>query len=408
MTNLSMKLKAALAVATLAVAPVLAAEEEKPQTSVDAAKGGFTVKSGDNSLTFGAYVQGRVLAEDRELGDVDPAGSAGAGIEDGWSPSFDVARIRLSLRGTMFTPWLKYNVSYELGRTAGENASKIKDAYLEVAANPAASFRLGQYKTPFSLQELVGDQYGQFVDRSITNVFAAGRDTGLMLLGTTENKKFGYQAGLFNGSGESTRQDDQDLMYVARVWFDPFGEFALREGAIDAPEGNRFHVGLGYRGGEAARGGDTFTSAGTPVRIFEDADDQTAVNLELAWKWQRFYATGEYFDQTSGRENPPPALPDVDSDGWHVQAGFMAVPEKLELGLRYATVDSDNDLDDDAITEARVGLNWYWKSHNLKLQSDLGQVEFEANAPGRGARLPEATGQSVKDTQFRVQFQLNF
>ena len=53
MTNLSMKLKAALAVATLAVAPVLAAEEEKPQTSVDAAKGGFTVKSGDNSLTFG-------------------------------------------------------------------------------------------------------------------------------------------------------------------------------------------------------------------------------------------------------------------------------------------------------------------------------------------------------------------
>jgi phosphate-selective porin len=408
MSNLSIKLKSALAVAALAAAPALAADEEKPQTSVDASKGGFTIKSGDNSLTFGAYGQIRFLGEDRELGDSDPAGSTGAGVEDGWSPSFDVARVRLSVRGTMYKPWLKYNFSYELGRTSGENSNKVKDAYLEVAKSPAASVRVGQFKAPFSLQELVGDQYQQFVDRSVTNVFAVSRDTGVMFFGATGSKKFGYQGGIFNGSGESNRQDDQSLMYVARAYFEPFGEYALREGTNDRPDGHQLHVGLAYRGGEASRGGDTFTSAGSTVRIFEDADNQAALGFELAWKWKSLFATGEYFDQTTERQNPAPALADVDSDGWHVQAGWMAIPEKMEIGLRYATVDADNDVQDDTITEIRAGLNWFWKSHNLKLQSDLGQVEYEANAPGRGTRLAEATGQSLKDTQLRVQFQLNF
>src|SRR5512139_3691170 len=126
MSNLSMQLKAVLAAAAVAVAPAFAAEGEKPQTSIDASKGGFTVKSGDNSLTFNAYGQVRFIGEDRDLGDLDPEGSVGFGTEDGWSSSFDVARVRLGIRGTMYKPWLKYVFSYELGRTSGENSSKIK------------------------------------------------------------------------------------------------------------------------------------------------------------------------------------------------------------------------------------------------------------------------------------------
>ncbi len=392
------------------------ADEPKPPdaTSVDASKGGYTIKSGDNSVTFSYFVQLRALYDDREQWDADLAGS-GDGVEDGGVASFDIPRARFTLRGTMWKPWLKYALSYELSRTSGENSSKVKDAYLEFAAKPMATFRIGQYKVPFGLQEITGDQYQQFVERSITNTFDPSRDMGIALLGITGSKRFGYQVGLFNGSGESNRQDDESLMYAARIWFDPLGEYVLREGALENPEKNILHVGVAMRGGEVMRG---LSSVG----VFEDPNDQTAYAFELAWKLKRFFATGEYFLQTTEFANPV-AGPDVDADGFHVQGGWMVLPERFEIGLRYATIDPNNDLDDDSITETRGMVGWYFKGHNLKIHADFGQVEYEANAPAtfngfvaRGpsasatvpGRLPAADGQSVSDKQVRVQFQLNF
>lgn len=408
-------LAASLAVAAVVAAPTLAADEEKPATSVDASKGGFTVKSGDNSLTFGAYAQIRAVVDDREQWDADTDGS-GDGVEDGTAASFDVAKVRLSMRGTMWKPWLKYVVAYELSRTSGESSSKVKDAYLDFAANPLATFRAGQFKVPFSLQELTGDQYQQFVDRGITNAFAVARDTGVMLHGLTAEKVFGYQVGVFNGSGESTRQEDDSLLYAARIWFDPLGEYVLREGTNDNPDDHVLHIGLALRGGEIMKGN------GGRTGIFEDADNQTAYNLELAWKFKTFFATGEYFRQTTEFQNPDVA-PDVDADGFHVQGGWMAVPERFELGLRYGSVDPDRDVDDDTFTELRGIANWFFKGHDLKIQADFGQLKYDPNAPAtfngvtaRGAvadvgvagRLPAADGRSVSDLQARVQFQLNF
>lgn len=397
----------AAALGLTAVAPTRAAEEDQPdepQTTVDASKGGYTIRSGNNSVTFGTYVQLRALVEDRELFDADTDPDAkGFGEEDGPVTSFDVARARLSLKGTMFREWLRYVVTYELARTPGEGDSKFKDVYLEFAGSPLATFRIGQYKVPFSLQELVGDQYQQFVDRSITNAFAPARDAGVQVSGVSASKRLGYAVGLFNGSGESRRQEDEALLRAARIWFDPFGEYKLQEGSNENPDRGVLHVGLGYRGGEAHR-------RGTPG-VFEDPNDQTALNLEVGWKYRRFFATGEYTTESTELDNPTDATgPDVDADGWHVQGGFMVVPERLEVGLRYAAVDPDDDLDDDGVTELRAGVNYFWNNHHLKLQLDLGEVSFEANGPTalRLDRLPEAAGREVSDTVGRVQFQLFF
>lgn len=408
----------ALAALLLTPTAALAAEEEKPSTSVDASKGGITFKSGDNSLTFGAFAQLRALYEDKEQWDGDTDGG-GDGIEDGGALSFDIPRVRLTMRGTMWKPWLKYTFSYEMSRTSGESSSKLKDAYLEFAAKPLATLRVGQFKVPFGLQELTGDQYQQFVERAITNTFDPSREMGITLQGVTGTKLFGYQVGLFNGSGESIRQEDDTQMYAARIWFDPLGEYVLREGSNENPEGNIFHVGLATRGGEIMRGN------GERSGVVEDPDDQTAYGLELAWKLRRFFATAEYFLQTTEFANPTVA-PDVDAEGFHVQGGFMAVPDRLELGLRYASIDPNTDLDADKITETRGLVAWFFKGHNLKIQTDFGQIEYDANAPAtfntftaRGkvaaggdspvaGRLPAATGQSVSDRQIRIQVQLNF
>jgi hypothetical protein len=375
------------------------ADAAKPQTQVDASKGGFTIRSGDNSVTFGVYAQIRGVLDNRELYDADAKDTLGFGREDGPTPSFDVAKVRVSFRGTMFRPWVKYNFAFEMGRTSGESSSKIKDAYLELGKDQA-SIRAGQYKVPFGLQEQAPDWGQEFVDRSLANAsFSPSRDTGVMLTGTVREKKLGYALGAFNGSGESKVQNNEALMWAARVWADPFGEYKLAESAVEAPPKSSLHVGLAARGGDAMKGG----KAG----IVQDVNAQTAVGLELAWKWQRVFLTAEGFWQRDEVRNPKGG-PHVDGLGWHVQGGYMVLVQRLELCARYAQVDPNRDVDADKSNEVRGGANYYWKGHNLKLQADAGLLSYEAKANGRGTRLAEAADKKLQDFQLRLQLQLSF
>jgi phosphate-selective porin len=375
------------------------AEKAKPETQIDASKGGLTVRSGDNSLTFGAYVHVRGVLDDRELYDADGKGTLGSGQEDGLVPSFDVTKVRLSIRGTMFRPWVKYNVAVEAGRTPGESDNKIKDAYLELGGERIA-VRFGQYKVPFGLQTLTPDWGQQLVDRSISvAAFAPDRDAGVILTGTGRGKKLGYSVGAFNGSGESRRQNNTAVMWSARVWADPRGEYKLSESATEAPAKGLLHVGLAVRGGDAIKGGRT--------TVVQYPDDQTAVALELAWKKHAAFLTGEAFWQKSQVANPAQG-PDVEALGWHLQGGYMVVTRRVELAGRYAEVDPDRDASGDRTTELRGGINYYWKGHNLKLQTDVGRLTYEPGGPGRSSRLAAAADETVADIQVRAQMQLYF
>lgn len=388
------------------------------ETTVDASKGGVTFRSGDTSLTLGAYAQFRWALEDREQYDADPEGADGFGEEDGVASSFVIPRARILLSGGVYRPWLKYKFEYELGKTSGGSGSnKIKDAYVDIEKYSMFSVRVGQFKTPFSVQELTSDARQQFAERAITNAqFAPARDVGAMLFGTTSKKFFGYSVGVFNGGGEGNVQDDDSNLFVGRVWLDPWGEYKPSETAVDHLEKPVIHVGLGFRTGEKARGGDTFTPEGEedPVTIFESPDDQTAYNLEFVFKSARWFATAEYFRMTDERQNPATGSQgDRDSNGYHLQGGFMAVPEKLDVALRYAEVDPNTDADDDRATEVRIGATWFLKKHNFKLLADLGQVAYEQfnsvvydSATDETRRL--VSQDEYKDTVFRLQLQLGF
>jgi phosphate-selective porin OprO/OprP len=386
------------------------AEEEAPPPApkVDLAKG-LTFSSGDNSVSIGARIQFRGTFDDREQFDADDDGT-GLGVEDGTAGQFDIPRARVSLKGGFWKPWLKYELQWELSRTSGDSSSKLKDAVLEIHGNRMAVWKLGQFKSPFSLQQLISSGRQQFVDRAITDgKFAPGRDTGISLNGSSESKKFGYGVGVFNGSGESRVQDDEGFMTVGRLWFDPLGEYKMAESAVDGGDKPVLHLGVGARTGEVQKG--TFDDD-----VFEDPDDETALNFEAAFRSGPFSLAGEYFTMTNEMQNPAVGA-DLDSDGFYVQAGFLIVPNSFEIGLRYAMVDPDNDATDASITETRAVLGYYWKGHNLKLQGDIGQVEYEANydllsslarrgLPSLGNRL--VTGQDLSDKQARIQLQLAF
>ncbi len=381
-----------------------------PETKVDASRGGITVSSGVNSLTIGARAQVRWTLDRREEFDGDSTGE-GKDREDGALSQFDVPRLRLSLSGGVYKPWLRYAFQFELSRTSGEGGSRIKDAMIEIRpVDRPYRIVFGQFKAPFGLQQLNSSGRLQFVDRAITDSkFTPGRDMGAMVSGRLLDQKVGYDAGVFNGSGESVRQTNESVLWTGRVFFEPWGTYTLSEGASDAGDSALLHVGAGLRAGKQIRGR---TSAG----IVEEPDNQTAWNVEFAYKRPRFYSTAEYFWMVDEQNNPA-SLDDIDSHGYHAQAGFMAVPRRLEVGVLWSAVTADTRVDDADVEELRGVLGYYWQGHNLKLQADLGRVGYDAGfaglsararqgLPGLGTRL--VSGERLADTQVRVQLQLAF
>jgi hypothetical protein len=394
-------------------------EPPKPETTVDGSQGFVTVKSGDNALTFGAWGQFRITDDDREKYDADTVGS-GVGKEDGNSVSFAVWKIRPYIQGTVYKPWLKFKFEVEIGplstnATSNISNARITDGYAEFAKYSAATLRVGQFKVPFGLEELTPDTKQEFVDRSITNAkFAPSRDIGLMLYGAAWDRKFGYQVALFNGAGQDNPQDDQGQMYAARVWIDPLGEYILSETANNDVHKNIFHFGVAYRGGEVDKG------TATPG-VFQSPDNETAASVEIAWRWSRLYAMGEYFVQKDELKNPVVA-PDVNARGYHAQFGVMVHPTKHEIAVRYAQVEANKDVTDATQTEARIVYGYYIKGHNLKIQSDAGEISYGKNFSTLSAlalrnvsptldptkRLTTLPGKDITDKQVRVQLTVAF
>jgi phosphate-selective porin len=383
---------------------------DKPTTSVDASRGGVTISSGHNSLAIGARMQFRWTLDDRDQADADTVGT-GRGREDGAFSQFDIPRLRVMMSGGVYQPWLRYSFMFELSRTAGAGGSRIKDAIIEIRpAGRQYRFQMGQYMVPFGLQQLTSSGRQQFVDRAMTEgKFMPGRDMGVMLSGTAAGQKVGYQAGVFNGSGESLPQTNRGQLFAARVFLDPLGQYVLSESALDRAAAPVLHLGLGARTGKQIRGR---TTAG----VVEDPDNQTALNLEFAYKRARFFSTAEYFWMTEEVRNPI-AAPDLTSRGFHAQAGYMIVPAATEVGIRYARVSGDADADDAGVREVRVVVGHFWRGHNLKLQADAGQIRYDAGYAGLSARarsgLPAlgtrlVSGQRLADTQVRVQMQVAF
>lgn len=408
---MSLKRMATLTVvlASLTAVPASRADEAPPVTA-DMTKGAVTFTSGENTLTIGAWIQADWIGDDKERFDGDTTGS-GVGREDGFSSQFKIDRLRAYFQGTMWRSWARYRIEIEFSGTTGENDNKIKDGYIEFAKVPLATVRMGQYKVPFSLQELTPDIRQEFVERAITDVkFAPARDLGVMLLGLTGNKALGYAAGVFNGGGEAKSQDDRSMLYAGRIFWDPLGEYKLSEGPVENPEsGTILHFGLAARTGEAARGTAT-------TGVVQDPDNETAYNLECAWRWRSLWATAELFVMGDEQKNPVRG-PTVRSRGVLAQLGGMIVPKRFELGARYAEIDPDRAASDDNVREVRGLAAWYFKGHNLKIQLDGGEIIYGAGfsadsalakrgLPALGTRL--GSPQAYHDRQYRIQAQLAF
>ena len=318
-------------------------------------------EDGDFKLKFGGRIQA-----DYHFEDCDPGLSC-----DG--DGFEFRRARLFFSGTIYEK-IEFKAQYDF---AGGDA-EFKDVWIGLKTGKG-KVKFGHYKEPFSLEELTSSKYLAFLERSLNNVFASGRNSGIGFEGKSDRVTWGvgayYDA---DGFGVSTNEDNINL--TGRVVFRPLFEDKGR---------NMFHIGVAATQKDRAssirfrvRPEAHFTNRFVDTGSFA-ADDALILGLELAGVHDSFWWAAEY----NQADVSTPAGGDPTFDGGYVQVGYVfgdnyrryktssgtfdrQKPDSnwgkdggkgaWEIALRYSTVDlTDAGISGGEEDNLTLGVNWY-------------------------------------------------
>nr|XP_061811862.1 porin O-like [Nerophis lumbriciformis] len=363
-TSRIQKLFVGFAIATLALAPAASADGWTAKW-----KNGFRVESEDGKfkLKFGGRLQAdwSFADADREIEDAFGA------VDDG----NEFRRARLFMSGTIYEN-IAFKAQFDF---ADGGDAEIKDMWLELKNTSAGAVRFGHFKEPFSMEELTSSKYLTFLERSLPNVFAPGRNTGVQL--SDKGDKYTWAIGAFRETDDFGGSVGPDLINLTgRIAFTPYYE---NEGK------NLFHVGIGatrkdlddtsfrYRQRPEAHISPRFVNTGSFV-----ADSATILGLELATVQDAFWAMGEFMaaDLDSAEAGDP------SFDSFTAQAGFFLTGESRtyktssrawdrikpasnfgkegkgawEIAGRYSSINlNDASIVGGEMTDITLALNWY-------------------------------------------------
>lgn len=229
---------------------------------------------------------------------------------------FDIRRARLDVKGSV-TPYFAYRLQTEFA-----DKPKLLDAYGEIRIAEYFTITAGQFKIPFSMENLASSNKLEMIDRSqVVEALVArgkdvignqnGRDIGIQFGGGILKQNgiplIEYRLGFFNGSGinlADTANSAKDV--VGRVVLNPVRGLSF---------------GGGYYGGY-----------GKAVHASVDGVSQTRNRLgfEASYVLSRFSVKGEYiFGSDKG----------TDRAGWYLQSGYFLIPQKLQVLAKYDLFD---------------------------------------------------------------------
>ena len=237
--------------------------------------------------------------------------------------SFLIRRARVTLAGEILK-----NILYKI-QVDAVKSPLLLDAQVEFKIIPQAILKVGQFKVPFSLENLTSSSDLDTINRSQAeeklcpgrDIGSQGRDIGAVLTGKFTRVE--YTLGIFNGSGIN-KTDNNDMKDVAaRVILSP----------LDA-----LSCGASFYKGKYSSSLDA-----PPVR-------RDRVGLELYLHKGDLSLKGEYIF----------AKDDVISkSGWYLQAGYFFIPKKLQSVLKFDSYDKDRGMADDQKDIITLGVNWF-------------------------------------------------
>lgn len=365
------KLIAMIAFALLPVAAMAQHEEETENGVVSlAGREGFTIETKKGDFVFKPYLMVQTAGNYNWYDDegLDKAYNQDNVANSGFSIPYAV----LGFTGKAFNK-VTFNLSINAAASGG---ALLQQAWFDVAFKKQLALRVGKFKTPFSHAYLttLGETLMPQLPLSLTTAVimpyslnavmpnvGTGFDLGIELHGLVGNQ-FGYEVGLFNGTGSSintatkTFSDDwhiPSLLYAARLSYMPKGVMPSTQG-----NPNRLHE-------------DKLlfaVSGSLNVESENESTNDSRVGVEFAMLKNRLYLAAEAYWMNVGFTKRQKIDEHYNFLGGYVQGGYFVAP-RVQAALRYDFFNRNGADKDGFLNIPAVGVNYFFKGCNLKLQA---------------------------------------
>jgi hypothetical protein len=299
-----------------------------------------------------------------------------------YAHNFEVRRARLTLEGNIHTKKLLYKFQSDFGK----GFVTLKDYHADVEVADDVWVRVGQWKRPFSRQQINSSGRLEVTDRAITDkAFGGGRDIGIAIRNDYEKSPdLEWTVGVFNGTGDaakitSTTEIDPMTMEAETTTGLPTNVPKELKPAIVGRVGINRGGMKGYSEADL-EGGPLRWGAAASVWLEGDFDENDESNQKVQAdyivKTEGLSTTGGVYFMT---DQDGEGVADATNSlvGFHLQAGYMVVPKRWQVVGRYALV-ADLLADDTSARdqqEISVGGNYFGFGHDAKVAAAVRMIK---------------------------------
>jgi len=335
-----------------------------------AGREGFTIASKKGDFVFKPYL---LVQTSANFNWYDDEGLDKAYNQDNVANSgFAIPYAVLGFTGKAFGK-VSFNLSLNAAATG---AALLQQAWFDVELKKQFSIRVGKFKTPFSHAYLttLGETLMPSLPLSLTapvilpyslnavtpNI-GTGFDLGVEVHGLLADK-FGYEVGLFNGTGISvntagkTFSDDwhiPSLLYAGRFTYMPKGVMPSTQGNPNRLNEDKLMLGV---------------STSLNVESENESTNDYRAGLEFAMLKRKLYLGAEMYYMHVGFTKRQKIDQGYHFLGGYVQGGYF-VTSRLQATARYDFFNRNGMDTNGFMNMPAVGVNYFFKGCNLKLQA---------------------------------------
>ena len=244
---------------------------------------------------------------------------------------FRIRQARVILKGDILK-----NINYKFQLDAVQSPVLL-DAKIGIHLSPYAKLSFGQFKIPFSIENLISGSELDTINRSnIVKYLCPGRDIGEKGrdIGITVDGKYSsleYTLGVFNGSGINKIDTNDQLDIAGRLVFTPFRSLS---------------IGFSHYNGRYS------PDLSAPVM------NNNRAGVDIFFVRGRSSLKGEYIFARDDR---------TEKSGRYLQGSYYLIQKKLQAIVKYDFFDRNMAIRGDQIVVTTLGVNYFF-SKKTKVQ----------------------------------------